>query len=209
MPGISNGVAGRVGHFDLDFARIQMPVMETTAEAFARGLARALAGQRVQQPLHRRLFGRILHRNAAAFLFQPHRFFHQVAGNLFDVAADIADFRELGRFHLHERRIRQLGQPTADLRLAAAVGPIIRMFLGVTSSRSSSGRRCRRQRLRSATATGPLGVVLADDVGVERGHHCLGRERIGQRIRRCGRDALELVSHLLFSIFSIVRLSLV
>jgi hypothetical protein len=36
------------------------------------------------------------------------------------------------------------------------VGPIIRMFLGVTSSRRSSETRRRRQRLRSATATARL-----------------------------------------------------
>jgi hypothetical protein len=37
--------------------------------------------------------------------------------------------------------------------LPQPVGPIIKMFLGVTSSRSSGLSRCRRQRLRSATAT--------------------------------------------------------
>src|SRR5271163_3233623 len=36
------------------------------------------------------------------------------------------------------------------------VGPIIRMFLGVISSRKASGTRRRRQRLRSATATARL-----------------------------------------------------
>ena len=37
--------------------------------------------------------------------------------------------------------------------LPTPVGPIIRMFFGVISSRSGSGTRCRRHRLRSATAT--------------------------------------------------------
>jgi len=36
------------------------------------------------------------------------------------------------------------------------VGPIIRMFLGYTSSRSSADSCLRRQRLRSATATARL-----------------------------------------------------
>ena len=36
------------------------------------------------------------------------------------------------------------------------VGPIIRMFFGTTSSRIASGKRCRRQRLRSAIATARL-----------------------------------------------------
>jgi hypothetical protein len=36
------------------------------------------------------------------------------------------------------------------------VGPIIRMFLGSTSCRIASGSRCRRMRLRRATATARL-----------------------------------------------------
>src|SRR5882757_2067185 len=40
--------------------------------------------------------------------------------------------------------------------LPTPVGPIIRMFLGVTSCLRSSGSCCRRQRLRSATATARL-----------------------------------------------------
>jgi hypothetical protein len=56
----------------------------------------------------------------------------QVTNDRFDVAADIADFGELGRFDLDERRI------------------------GVTSTRSSSGSCIRRQRLRRAMATARL-----------------------------------------------------
>mmetsp|Transcript_34744 Transcript_34744/g.64319 ORF Transcript_34744/g.64319 Transcript_34744/m.64319 type:complete len:204 (-) Transcript_34744:71-682(-) len=37
--------------------------------------------------------------------------------------------------------------------LPTPVGPTIRIFFGITSSRRSSGRRCLRQRLRYATAT--------------------------------------------------------
>ena len=37
--------------------------------------------------------------------------------------------------------------------LPTPVGPIIRMFLGVISLRISVGSCCRRQRLRTATAT--------------------------------------------------------
>ena len=53
------------------------------------------------------------------------------------------------------------------------VGPIMMMFFGATSSRSSGGTFCRRQRLRSAMATARLArcwpddeaVQLADDLG--------------------------------------------
>src|SRR3546814_17015118 len=67
---------------------------------------------------HTTLF--LSHRLAATLLLQPHRFLDQVAGDLLDVAADIADLGELGRLHLHERRVGELRQPPADLGLAAA-----------------------------------------------------------------------------------------
>jgi hypothetical protein len=62
----------------------------------------------------------------------------QIAHDLLDVAADIADLGEFGRLDLEERRAGELGQPARDLGLAEPVGPIIRMFFGSTSSRSSS-----------------------------------------------------------------------
>ena len=45
---------------------------------------------------------------AAAVAFEPNRFLDEVAGDLLDVAADIADLGELGRFDLHERRVGEL-----------------------------------------------------------------------------------------------------
>ena len=50
------------------------------------------------------------------------------------------------------------------------VGPIMRMFFGVTSAATSGGRRCRRMRLRRAMATAFLAARLADDEAVELGH---------------------------------------
>ena len=47
-------------------------------------------------------------------------------------------------------------QPPGDFGFADAGGPIIMMFFGETSSRISSGTRCRRQRLRTAIATARL-----------------------------------------------------
>ena len=36
---------------------------------------------------------------------------HQIPDNLFNVAAHIANFGKLGRFHLYKRRTGQFGQP--------------------------------------------------------------------------------------------------
>ena len=44
----------------------------------------------------------------------------QIAHDAFHVPADIADFGELGRLDLHERRVRQFRQPAGDLGLADA-----------------------------------------------------------------------------------------
>src|SRR3546814_15040755 len=50
--------AGGVGNLDLDLAVVEMPFAYALAKALARRLAGALAGQGVEQPFHRRLFGR-------------------------------------------------------------------------------------------------------------------------------------------------------
>jgi hypothetical protein len=82
--------------------------------------------------------------------------FDKIADDLFDVAADIADLGELGRFHLDEGRAGELGQAARDLGLADAGRPdhqdVLRHHL--VAQRAFS---CwRRQRLRSAMATARL-----------------------------------------------------
>ena len=67
--------------------------------------------------------------------------------------------------------------------LPQPVGPIIRMFLGRTSSRKDSSSCWRRQRLRRAMATALLGRLLADDETVELGDD-LARGEGGHRLVR-------------------------
>ena len=93
----------------------------------------------------------------------------QVAHDLLDVAADIADLGELGRLDLDERRLGQAGQPARDLGLADAgradhqdvlgqhlVAQLGRQLLAAPAVAQRDGDRA-------------LGVVLADDVAVELG----------------------------------------
>src|SRR6185312_7285173 len=82
-------------------------------------LARSLSGQCVEQLVHRRFLGSSLHLVAAAVALEPNGLFDEVARDLLDVTADIADLRELGRFNLDERGIGELCKPPADLGLAA------------------------------------------------------------------------------------------
>src|SRR3546814_2909935 len=93
-----------------------MPLANALAETLAGRLAGPLAGQGIEQPLHRRFLGGGAHRLAAAVLLQPHRFLDQVARNLLDVAADIADLGELGCLDLDEGRVGELGEAARNLR---------------------------------------------------------------------------------------------
>jgi hypothetical protein len=97
-----------------------------------------------------------LHLGAALVAQQRDAGLDQIADDLLDVAADIADLGELGGLDLDERRLASLARRREISVLPTPVGPIIRMFLGVTSWRSSSLSCWRRQRLRSATATARL-----------------------------------------------------
>src|SRR5260370_211141 len=59
------------------------------------------------------------------FLFADHfnSDLDQVADHGFHIAADVADFRELGSFDLQERRVSQLGETAGDFGFADAGGP--------------------------------------------------------------------------------------
>ena len=105
---------------DLDLRLVEASIGEALPEALPRSLARTLAGKRVEQPLHRGFLSRGPNLVAATITLEPHRFLDEVAGDLLDVAADIADFGELGRFDLHERRVGELRKAAADFGFAAA-----------------------------------------------------------------------------------------
>ena len=77
--------------------------------------------------------------------------------------------------------------------LPTPVGPIMMMFLGAISSRSSSGTCWRRQRLRSAMATARLASRLPDDVAVELRDDLAGREGAQRAHGSVSSETLSLV----------------
>ena len=163
---------------DLDLGGGEAAVGEALLEAVAGGGARTLAGQRVEQPLHRRFLGRRADRIAAALALQPDRFLDQVAADLLDVAADIADLGELGRLDLDERRVGQLRQPPADLGLAAAGGADHQDVLGRHFLAKLGAQLLAPPAVAKRDRDRALGVVLADDMLVERGDDRLGGQRV-------------------------------
>ena len=164
-----------------------MPVLKTQAEGVTCRGGRILAGQRIEQPVHRRILGLVLHRRTAAFLLEPDRFFDQVAGDLLHIAADIADFGELGRLDLHERRVSELCQTSADLGLAAARGADHQDVLGRHFLAQFRRELLTPPAVAHGNGNGALGIGLADNVFVEGGHNGLGGEGVVHRDFRLSR----------------------
>ena len=130
------------------------------------------------------VLGGVLDRLAAPLLLEPDRFLDQVAGDLLDVAADIADLGELGRLDLDERRVGELGQPPADLGLAAAGRADHQDVLGRHLLAQLLGQPLAAPAVAQRDRDRALGVVLADDMLVEGGDHRLGGETVVHRSRR-------------------------
>jgi hypothetical protein len=101
----------------------------------------------------------------------------QVAGDLLDIAADIADLGELGRLDLQERRFGQPRQAACDLGLAAA-----RRADHQDVFRQHLLAQFRRQLLAAPAVAqgdrdGPLRLVLPDDETIELGDDLARTER--------------------------------
>ena len=104
------------------------------------------------------------------------RHLDEIADDLFDVAADIADLGELGRFDLDERRVGEPGEAARDLGLADAGRAdhqdVLRHHLFAQAALELQPPPAVAQRDRD----GALGVVLADDEAVEFGDDFAGGE---------------------------------
>ena len=160
-----------VGHFDFNFDLVHVPVANALAECFACRLACRVASQRFQNTLHRGCLGGFAHMFAAALFFQAHSLFGQIAGNLFDVAADIADFGEFGGLDLDEWRIGQLGQTAGNLGLAAPRGANHQDVFGGNLVAQIRAETLAAPAIAQRNGNRPLCVRLANDMFVECSHN--------------------------------------
>ena len=105
----------------------------------------------------------------------------QVAHDLLDIAADIADLGEFRRLDLHERRVGELGQPPRNLRLADAGRPdhqdVFRQHFLAHRAFELLAPPAVSERDRHR----PLGILLPDDEAVEFGNDFSWREITGHR----------------------------
>ena len=162
---------GTVRHLDFNFDLVHVPVANALAECFACRLACRVASQRFQYALHRGCLGGFAHMFAAALFFQTHGLFGQIAGNLFDVAADIADFGEFGGLDLDEWRIGQLGQSAGNLGLAATRGANHQDVFGRNLVAQIGAETLAAPAIAQRNGNCPLRVRLANDMFVECSHN--------------------------------------
>ena len=100
----------------------------------------------------------------------------QVADDLLDVAADIADLGEFGGLDLDERRAGELRQPPRDLGLADAGRPDHQDVFRQHFLAQQAGELQPPPAVAQRDGDRALGVGLADDEAVEFGNDFTGGE---------------------------------
>ena len=163
-----HAAAGRL-HLDLDLLVVELAGAQLPAEGLLGGGAGVLADQRVEHAL----LGRELARACTSLRFfsrvMRDRDLDEIAHDLLDVAADIADLGELGRLDLEERRAGELGEAAGNLGLADAGRADHQDVLGqhllaqLVVELQPPPAVAQRDRDRA------LGVALTDDEAVELG----------------------------------------
>ena len=167
--------AGRL-RLDLDFLVVEFAGAQLPAEGIAGRRARSRSDQRIQHALLGGLLRAGFDILALALADLDDGDLDEVADDLLDVAADIADLGELGGLDLEERRIGELGQPPRDLGLADPGRPdhqnVLRqhLFAQIAGELQPPPAVAQRDRHRA------LGVGLADDEAVEFGDDFTGRK---------------------------------
>ena len=139
--------------------------------------------QRRQQQVEHALLGRHLrllaHLRGPLLADELHRDLGQIADHRLDVAPDVADFGELRRLDLEERRLRQLRQPPRDLGLADAGRADHQDVLRRDLLRHLGGQLLPPHPVAQRDRDGALRLVLADDVLVELGDDLPRRHATG------------------------------
>ena len=165
------------GHFDFDLLVVELAFAQLLAEFLPRrivGLGGSASGKIArgrQQHVEHAVLGEVLglmpHFARRLLARVLDRRLHEIADDRVHVAADVADFGELGRFDFHERRIGEPREPPRDLGLAHAGRPdhedvlrrdfLAQRFFDLLAAPAVAQR----------DRDGALGVVLADDVLIE------------------------------------------
>ncbi len=152
---------------DLDFLVVELAGAQFLAERIAGRGTGIGADQRIEHAIFGGELGAGLDILALALAGLRDRDLDQVADDLLDVAADIADLGEFGGFDLDERRAREFGEPPRDLGLADAGRPDHQDVLRQHFLAQRAGELQPPPAIAQRDRNRALGVGLADDEAVE------------------------------------------
>src|SRR5215510_11117668 len=136
--------------------------------------------QEVEDTLFGQVLGALAHGEGHLGLDHVHRQLGQIADHGLHIAAHVADLGVLGRFHLQEGRLGELGEAAGDLRLPHPRGPDHDDVLGRDFVAELRGKILAAPAVAQRDGHRLLGEVLAHDVAVELGHDLRGGERRGE-----------------------------
>jgi hypothetical protein len=102
----------------------------------------------------------------------------QIAHHRIDIAPDIADFGELGRLDLDERRAHQHRQPTRNFGLADACGTNHQDIFGQDFVAQLGRELLTAVAVAQGNRDGALSFGLSDDILIQLRHYLARRERL-------------------------------
>ena len=161
---------------DLDFLVVEFAGAQLLAKGIAGRGAGVGADQRIEHAILGGELGAGLHVLALALAGLRDRDLDEIADDLLDVAADIADLGEFGGFDLDEGRAGEFRQPPRDLGLADAGRPDHQDVLRQHLLAQRAGELQPPPAIAQRDRDGALGVGLADDEAVEFGDDFAGGE---------------------------------
>ena len=152
-----------------DSVRLVLASMTTPPALESAGRVEVRGQKNIEQALFSVQFGFI--RDVFEFLFADHfdGDLNQVANHGFDIAADVADFGELGSFDLQEGRVGQLGEAAGDFGFADARGTDHDDVLGDDLFGHFGPELLPAHAVAQGDGDGALRVFLTDNVLVELG----------------------------------------
>src|SRR5260221_11496539 len=150
-------------------------------------------GQDVEDALFRLLRRLLAHLRHALVMPHANRRVHEIAHNRIDIAADIADLRELGGLNFDEGRVGDLGQPARDFRFAYPSRPNHEDVLRRDLRLYLDGQREAAIAVTQRNSYRPLRLVLPNNIAVQLPNNMLGSQ-VSHRTRLLSEPTLQTSS---------------
>ena len=167
-----------LGDFDFDFLVVEFALAQALAKFLSgAGVVPRFAGresnfarwrkQHVQNPLFCKILGPVSDLERFLFAHLLDRHLDKVANDRINILTNVADFGELGRFNLDERRISEAGEAPRDFGLADAGRAYHEDVLRRDLVAQGLGDFAAAPAIAKGDCDSALGRVLSDDVLVQ------------------------------------------